>query len=170
MGGSDRGAWTQVLRNSKPGFCRSTTPSLEFDQTTNQVHVRSPIFLRWRQATWFNSNYCHTRGRRWATTTKTIVNVEDCVEGRLLMLWWEDFYLGRKILLLAGRSFFSVGKVITTRQFCPCCKVVCASCKVVLARSLQSTASHKGSNIKIVRKMSTEGIHSKRNATNLIWI
>jgi hypothetical protein len=43
-----------------------------------------------------------------------------------------------------------------------------ASCKVVLEMSLQSTASHKGTNIKIVRKMSTEGIHSKRNATNSI--
>ena len=113
--------WGWAARWRPPSLCL-----IEFDQTTNQVHVRSPIFLRWRQATWFDSNYCHTRGRRWATTTtKTIVNVEDCVAGRLLMLWREDFYLGRKILLLTGRSFFLVGKVIATRQFRPCCKVVC---------------------------------------------
>ena len=52
-----------------------------------------------------------------------VVHVEDCVAGRLLMLWREGFYLGGKIL------FFS-GKVIAARQFCPCCRVV-------LARSLR---------------------------------
>jgi hypothetical protein len=30
--------------------------------------------------------------------------MEDCVAGRLLMLWWEDFYLGRKILLFGGKG------------------------------------------------------------------
>jgi hypothetical protein len=94
------------------------------------------------------------------------------------MLWREDFYLGGKILLLAGRSFFSVGKVIAARQFCPCCKVILARslCWSPNPHKLQSCfgkessikASHKGTNIKIVRKMSTEGIHSKTNATNLI--
>ena len=102
------------------------------------------------------------------------------------IVWREGFSCcGGKTSILAGKSFFwqedpsfrqersrllanfaHVAKLFWHGVFAG--RQIHASCKVVLARSLQSTASHKGTNIKIVHKISTEGIHSKRNATNLI--
>jgi len=97
------------------------------------------------------------------------------VAGRLLMLWRPGRLLscGRKVVLLAGRSFFSAGKSSLLANCAHVAKLfwrgvfagrqIRASAKLFwqgVFNLLQSTTSHIGTNMKIVRKMSTEGIHS----------